>query len=159
MEAKKENLVEFQKRTGLQINPDAILFFWPSRLDPFQKGVELLEHIAQHFVTVNGDAQIAVVADGVGNDRRHVEILGRIAYASNGKISYQPFSESLSMLGYAAANDVFGASLYEPCGQIDQIGNLFGTTATNRDTGGYHDRMWAMVFFSGIMTLEACGML
>jgi len=45
------------------------------------------------------------------------------------------------MLGYAAANDVFGASLYEPCGQIDQIGNLFGATATNRDTGGYHDKI------------------
>ncbi|MGO9139522.1 MAG: glycogen/starch synthase [Syntrophales bacterium] len=141
MEAKKENLLEFQKRTGLQINPDAILFFWPSRLDPFQKGVELLEHIAQNFVTVNGDAQIAIVADGVGSDRTHVDILGRIACGSKGKIAYQPFSESLSMLGYAAANDVFGASLYEPCGQIDQIGNLFGATATNRDTGGYHDKI------------------
>ncbi|MDO9586048.1 MAG: hypothetical protein Q7I93_06150, partial [Syntrophales bacterium] len=41
----------------------------------------------------------------------------------------------------AAANDVFGASLYEPCGQIDQVGNLFGATATNRDTGGYHDKI------------------
>ena len=45
------------------------------------------------------------------------------------------------MLGFAAANDVFGASLYEPCGQIDQVGNLFGATATNRDTGGYHDKI------------------
>ena len=45
------------------------------------------------------------------------------------------------MLGYAAACDVFGASLFEPCGQIDQIGNLFGATATNRDTGGYHDKI------------------
>lgn len=45
------------------------------------------------------------------------------------------------MLGYAAANDVFGASLYEPCGQIDQVGNFFGATATNRDTGGYHDKI------------------
>src|SRR5450759_2255221 len=41
----------------------------------------------------------------------------------------------------AAAGDVFGASLYEPCGQIDQLGNLFGATATNRDTGGYHDKI------------------
>ncbi len=41
---------------------------------------------------------------------------------------------SLSMLGFAAASDMFGASLYEPCGQIDQIGNLFGLTATNRRT-------------------------
>jgi len=31
--------------------------------------------------------------------------------------------------------------LYEPCGQIDQVGNLFGATATNRDTGGYHDKI------------------
>jgi glycogen synthase len=45
------------------------------------------------------------------------------------------------MLGFAAAGDVFGASLYEPCGQIDQVGNLFGATSTNRDTGGYHDKI------------------
>lgn len=141
IEAKKENLVEFQKRTGLNVNPDAILFFWPSRLDSTQKGVELLEAIAQHFVNMHADAQIAIVADGIGNDRTHVETLGKIAYASNGKITYQPFSDALSILGYAAASDVFGVSLYEPCGQIDQIANLFGATATNRDTGGFHDKI------------------
>jgi glycogen synthase len=139
--AKKENLVEFQRRTGLIVNPEAILFYWPSRLDPAQKGVELLEDIAMRFVIENGDVQIAVVGDGVGRDKKHEEALGRIAVASGGKISYHHFNESLSMLGYAAASDVFGASLYEPCGQIDQIGNLFGATATNRDTGGYHDKI------------------
>ncbi len=141
MAAKRENLVEFQKRTGLNINPKAILLYWPSRLDPLQKGVELLEDIALKFVIENGDVQIAVVGNGVGADRTHEDILGRIACASSGKITYQRFSEELSMLGYAAASDVFGASLYEPCGQIDQIGNLFGATATNRDTGGYHDKI------------------
>jgi glycogen synthase len=92
-------------------------------------------------VIENGDAQIAIVGDGVGRDKGHEETFGRIAMASGGKISYHHFEESLSMLGYAAASDVFGASLYEPCGQIDQIGNLFGATATNRDTGGYHDKI------------------
>ena len=43
-------------------------------------------------------------------------------------------------------SDVFGASLYEPCGQIDQVGNLFGATATNRDTGGYHDKILEISF-------------
>ena len=74
------------------------------------------------------------------------------------------------MLGYAAACDVFGASLYEPCGQIDQVGNIFGATATNRDTGGYHDkirelrlektvrlRMWETVSCSVIMTPAVSG--
>jgi glycogen synthase len=139
--AKKENLLEFQRRTGLQPNPDAILFYWPSRLDPTQKGVEILEDIALKFCIEHGDVQIAVVGSGVGNDRTHEDILGRIAWTSGGRIAFHPFSEDLSMLGYAAANDVFGTSLYEPCGQIDQIGNLFGATATNRDTGGYHDKI------------------
>ena len=139
--AKKENLIEFQKRTGLIVNPNAILLYWPSRLDPSQKGVELLEDIALKFVIEHGDVQIAIVGDGVGHDRNHEEILGRIACASGGKITYQHFSESISILGYAAASDVFGASLYEPCGQIDQLGNIFGATATNRDTGGYHDKI------------------
>jgi len=141
LEVKRENLVEFQKMTGLNVNPDAVLFYWPSRLDPQQKGVELLEQIALPFVTQHIDAQIAIVADGVGEDRTHSGNLGGIAVASQGRIACHPFNEKLSLLGYAAANDVFGASLYEPCGQIDQLGNLFGATATNRDTGGYHDKI------------------
>ncbi|MDD5167942.1 MAG: glycogen/starch synthase [Syntrophales bacterium] len=139
--AKLENLLAFQNKMGLTPNPQAILLYWPSRLDPVQKGVELLEAMAQYFVDAHPDVQIAVIGDGVGNDRTHVDILGRIAYASGGRIAYHPFSENLSMLGYGAASDVFGASLYEPCGQIDQVGNLFGATATNRDTGGYHDKI------------------
>jgi glycogen synthase len=141
MAAKRENLVAFQRRTGLIVNPGAILLYWPSRLDEAQKGVELLEDIALRFVIAHGDVQIAVVGNGVEGDKTHEEIFGRIAWASRGKITYQRFSEGLSMLGYAAASDVFGASLYEPCGQIDQVGNLYGATATNRDTGGYHDKI------------------
>jgi glycogen synthase len=141
MAAKQTNLAEFQGRTGLNINPKAILLYWPSRLDPTQKGIHLLEEIAQRFVIDHNDTQIAIVGDGVGSERTHEEYCGRIAWSSGGKITYHRFSEPLSMLGFAAASDVFGASLYEPCGQIDQIGNLYGATATNRNTGGYRDKI------------------
>jgi len=139
--AKRDNRVAFQKRMGLAINPDAILFFWPSRFDTVQKGVHLIEDIVLKFAIEHGDVQFAFVADGVGSDHSHEEIMGRIAWASGGKIAYHHFDEPLAMQGFAAASDVFGASLYEPCGQIDQVGNLFGSTATNRDTGGYHDKI------------------
>lgn len=139
--AKRENRVEFQRRMGLITDPEAILLYWPSRLDPSQKGIELLEQISQRFVMEHGDAQIAIIGSGVGHDRTHEEICGQIACASGGRIAYHRFNEPLSMLGFAAASDVFGASLYEPCGQIDQVGNLYGATATNRDTGGYHDKI------------------
>ena len=69
--------------------------------------------------------------DPVGNGQ-HAEIMGGIACASCGRIAFRRFDEDLCMLGYAAATDVFGASLYEPFGQIDVVGNLYGATATNR---------------------------
>jgi len=141
LDAKRANRVKFQKRLNLRADPDAILLYWPSRLDPSQKGVELLEDVALRFVIEHGDVQIAIVGNGVGGDRVHAEILGRIACASEGKIAYRPFDDDLSRLGYAAASDVFGASLYEPFGQIDVMGNLYGATATNRDTGGYGDKI------------------
>ena len=139
--AKQANLAKFQKKMGLLVDPDAILLYWPSRLDPSQKGIELLESIAHQFVILHPDVQIAVVGNPVGNDRTHAEIMGRIAYSSGGKIAYRPFDDDLSILGYAAASDVFGASLYEPFGLIDVVGNLFGATATNRATGGYNDKI------------------
>ncbi|MCF7958807.1 MAG: glycogen/starch synthase [Phycisphaerae bacterium] len=141
LEAKRLNLVKFQKKTGLNVDPDAILLFWPSRLDPTQKGIELLEQIAQKFVEQHSDVQIAIVGNPVGNDWTHADIMGKIAAGSGGKISYQTYNDDLSLLGYAAASDVFGASLYEPFGLIDVVANLYGATATNRDTGGYHDKI------------------
>lgn len=138
---KKANLLKFQAQMGLAIDSEAILLYWPSRLDASQKGVELLEDIALRFVIENGDVQIAVVGDPVGNDTHHAEVLGRIACASQGKVAYRPFDDDLCVLGYAAASDVFGASVYEPFGQIDVMANLYGATATNRDTGGYRDKI------------------
>ena len=139
--AKRANLAKFQYKMGLAPDPNAILLYWPSRLDPMQKGIELLEAIAHRFVDRHPGVQIAVVADPVGGDNTHADIMGRIACASGGRIAYRRFSQDLSMLGYAAAGDVFGASLYEPFGQIDVVGNIHGATATNRDTGGYTDKI------------------
>ena len=121
--AKTSNLLKFQKTMGLNNDPDAIFLYWPSRLDEAQKGIELLEDIAQQFVEEHGDVQIAVVGNSVGSSE-HSDVMGRLAYNSGGKITYQGFQDDLSLLGYAAASDVFGASLYEPFGQIDVVGNL-----------------------------------
>ena len=88
--------------------------------------------------------QIGIIGDPVTGDTTHRRIIGEIAWSSKGRIAYYPYSDELCMLGYAAANDVFGASLFEPCGQIDQVGNLYGATATNRKTGGYASKIKPM---------------
>lgn len=141
VEAKRANLAKFQRRIGLRQNPSAILLYWPSCLDPARKGIELLEAIAQRFADEHADVQIAVIGDPVGPDRSHTEIMGRLASASGGRIAYHRFDLDLSLLGYAAAADVCGASLVEPFGQIDVLGPLYGATATNRATGGHKDKI------------------
>ena len=40
---------------------------------------DLLEQVAGPFAVDHPDVQIAIVGDGVGSDRTHVEVLGRIA--------------------------------------------------------------------------------
>ena len=65
----------------------------------------------------------------------------------------------MSWLGYRAATDVFGASLYEPFGQIDVLGWIYGATATNRDTGGYHDKEFQMREHLGVEKNEVLGVL
>jgi len=141
LRAKARNLVKFQHQMGLVKDPQAILLYWPSRLDPMQKGVEHLAAVAQKIVDRNPDVQIAIVGDGIPGDSYWTDVMGRIACASNGRIAYKGFNESLSILGYAASADVFGASLYEPFGQIDICGNLYCSTATNRNTGGYAEKI------------------
>jgi glycogen synthase len=138
IQAKRANLAKFQKQMGLKFDPDAILLFWSSRLDPTQKGPEHLLAVAQRVAGAHPEVQIGVVANG---DAWYESRMGQIACASNGKIAFRRFDEKLSILGYAACADSFGASLYEPFGQNDVVGNLYGATATNRDTGGYHDKI------------------
>jgi len=53
---------------GLNNDPDPIFLYWPSRLDEAQKGIELLEGIAQQFVEEDGDVQITVVGNSVGSN-------------------------------------------------------------------------------------------
>ncbi len=107
LEAKRTNRVEFQRRTGLKVDPDAIVFFWPSRLDPSQKGVELLEDIALKFVIEHGDTQIAIVADGVGGDRTHEDILGRISMALRGQDMPAAFQRGAGHAGLCGGKRCF----------------------------------------------------
>jgi starch synthase/alpha-amylase len=50
-EAKRENKVHLQDLLGLVQEPEAPIFFWPSRLDPVQKGCQLLSDIIYDMIS------------------------------------------------------------------------------------------------------------
>ena len=138
MDRKRKNKVILQKRLGLKIDPDVPLFFWPSRLDPVQKGCQLLTSILYRVVDKywkNG-LQIAIVADGQYHQCFRDIICMHGFYD---RVAICGFDEKLSHIGYAGADFTLMPSLFEPCGLPQMISPIYGTLPIVHDTGGLHD--------------------
>ncbi|WP_372808143.1 glycogen synthase [Pontiella sp.] len=142
-EAKRANKTWLQERLGLQINPDAPMLFWPSRLDPVQKGCQLLSDILYATIDKYWDRglQIVFVANGgyqqVFHDIVHLhDLYSRVAVCN--------FEEGLSHIGFAASDFMLMPSLFEPCGLPQMTGAIYGSLPIARDTGGLHDSVSQM---------------
>ncbi|MEP2774754.1 MAG: glycogen/starch synthase [Luteolibacter sp.] len=135
---KLANKLAFQERTGLSVNPGAPLFFWPSRLDPMQKGCQLLTEILYHIVSDHSDSglQIALVADGPF--QQHFKDIVKL-HGIRDRVSVCDFNEDLSRLGYAASDFTLMPSLYEPCGLAQMIALRYGSLPLVHGTGGLRD--------------------
>ncbi len=137
-ENKRVNKLNFQKKTGLLQDADAPIFFWPSRLDPMQKGCSLLTDILFRIVSQYWDdkLQVAIVANGPFQRHFH-----DITYMHNlkGRVTTCDFNEALSRLGFAASDFTLMPSLFEPCGLPQMIGPKYGSLPIVNDTGGLHD--------------------
>lgn len=137
-DAKRRNKVEFQKLTGLEVDPEAPLFFWPSRLDPIQKGPQLLSDILYSIVHDYWPRklQVAIVANGAWFE--HFVNIVRMHNFGN-RVAVYAFNEKLSRLGYAASDFILMPSRFEPCGLPQMIGPIYGSLPIVYDTGGLHD--------------------
>jgi ADP-glucose type glycogen/starch synthase len=129
---------EIQERLSLEVDDAAPILFWPSRLDPVQKGCQLLAEILYRTVSKYWDRKLQVVFVANGDYQRVFndivnfhDIHGRVAVAS--------FDESLSRLAYAGSDFVLMPSRFEPCGLPQMVGVLYGSLPIVHDTGGLHD--------------------
>ena len=137
-EVKRRLKMLFQERLALSIDPNAPLLFWPSRLDPVQKGCQLLAEILYQTVEryYHKNLQIAIVANGV-----YYEVFERIRNMHNiaSRLAVVPFDNALSQLGYAASDFMLMPSLFEPCGLPQMIAPQYGSLPIVHNTGGLHD--------------------
>lgn len=136
--AKISNKMQFQEKVGLFKNPDAPLFFWPSRLDPVQKGPQLLTDILYKMLERYRDdnIQFAVVANGP-YQQAFRDILG--FHNLYGRLAVCDFDEHISRLGYASSDFTLMPSLFEPCGLPQMVAPIYGSLTVAHDTGGLHD--------------------
>ena len=136
--AKNDNKQALQRRLGLHIDPAVPLLFWPSRLDPAQKGCELLAQILYQVISTYWEAglQVVFIADGA-----YQEVFRRIRrlHAFERRIAVHPYDIALEHLGYGAADFVLMPSRYEPCGLPQMIGCIYGALPIAHAVGGLRD--------------------
>lgn len=138
VEGKRENKLAFQEHLGLQQDADAPLLFWPSRLDPVQKGPQLLTDILYDLISRHWDKglQVAIVANGAYQQHFH-EVVSMHGFYD--RVAVCDFDEHTSRLGYAAADFTLMPSRFEPCGLPQMISPIYGTLTIAHNTGGLTD--------------------
>jgi ADP-glucose type glycogen/starch synthase len=143
VEGKRACKLTLQRELQLKEDPEAPIFFWPSRLDPVQKGPQLLTEILHQLVSDywDRDLQVVVVANGP-----HQEWIDKIvcAFDLRERVAIVDFDESLSRLAYAGSDFMLMPSLFEPCGLPQMTAPLYGSLPIVHSTGGLYDTIRPM---------------
>lgn len=137
-DAKRNNKVQLQQRLGLDVDPDAPMFFWPSRFDPVQKGCQLVAEILYQTVDKYWDKglQVVFVANGAFQQVFH-DIADQ--HDLHKRVAVCNFEEGLSHIGFSASDFLLMPSLFEPCGLPQMMSSIYGSLPIAHDTGGLHD--------------------
>jgi len=135
---KQNNKRFLQQSLGLVNDSDAPLFFWPSRLDPVQKGCQLLAEILYQVISKYWDQHLQIVFVANGEYQEHFRNIARFHGFEN-RVAICDFDEKLEHLAYAASDFILMPSLFEPCGLPQMIAPIYGSLPVAHDTGGIHD--------------------
>mgnify|MGYP006285057551 CR=1 FL=1 len=140
---KQENKICLQRNLGLLQDPDAPIFFWPHRLDPVQKGCQILADILYAMVSKywNDTLQIVFVANG--EFQRHFLDIVRFHQLQK-RVAVCNFDEGLARLAYGGSDFMLMPSSFEPCGLPQMIAPIYGSLPVANDTGGIHDTVSMM---------------
>ena len=135
---KRANKRHLQRSLGLFTDDRAPLFFWPHRLDPVQKGCQLLADIIYRVVSKYWmrHLQIVFVANGDYKNIFHNIVAFHELYD---RVAVCGFDENLARVAFAGSDFVLMPSRFEPCGLPQMIGPLYGCLPVAHDTGGIHD--------------------
>ncbi|MFN7958067.1 MAG: glycogen synthase GlgA [Holophagaceae bacterium] len=128
------NRPDFQRRMGLQEDPEAPLFAAISRLDPL-KGLDLVLDNVDHLV--HSGAQLAVLGTG---DPHAEGAFRQAAQRHPGRVAvFIGYDEVLAHRAFAAADVVLVPSRQEPCGLTQLYAQVYGALPLVRRTGGLAD--------------------
>jgi starch synthase/alpha-amylase len=135
---KKANKVFLQKKLGLIQDDAAPVFFWPSRLDPVQKGCHLLADILYKVLSTYWDQNLQIIFVANGDYQAVFRDIVNF-HGLEKRVAICNFDFRLEHLAYGAADFILMPSSFEPCGLPQMIAPIYGALPVAHDTGGIHD--------------------
>jgi starch synthase len=135
---KKENKRFLQKKLGLIRDDKAPIFFWPSRLDPKQKGCHLLADIFYKVISSFWDQNLQIVFVANGDYQMAFRDIVNF-HGFQKRVAICDFNNELEHLAYGASDFILMPSSFEPCGLPQMIAPIYGTLPVAHETGGIHD--------------------
>ncbi len=135
---KRTNKKALQERLGLDVVDSAPIFFWPSRLDPVQKGCQLLTDILYRVISEYWDENLQLVVVANGPYQCHFHDIVRI-HDFYRRVAVCDYDDPLSRLAYAASDFLLMPSKFEPCGLPQMICQIYGSLPVAHNTGGIRD--------------------
>jgi len=136
--AKRKNKMALQKMLGLVRDEKAPLFFWPSRLDPVQKGCQLLTEIFYAVLSRHYDQNLEIVFVADGEYQEYFRDIVNF-HQFHDRVAVCDFNQDLEHLAYGASDFILMPSSFEPCGLPQMIAPIYGSLPIAYDTGGIHD--------------------
>ncbi|MDB5805643.1 MAG: glycogen/starch synthase, ADP-glucose type [Betaproteobacteria bacterium] len=135
-EGKAANKRALQKKLGLEVRDDVMLFGVVSRLT-YQKGLDLLAQTEAEAALIALPAQLAVLGSG---EAALEEKFSALAKRHPGQVAVTlGFDEGLAHLIEAGADCFVMPSRFEPCGLNQMYSLAYGTPPIVRATGGLAD--------------------
>jgi starch synthase len=116
----------------------APVFFWPSRLDPIQKGCQLLADIFYRVISRYWEQNLQVVFVANGDYQAVFRDIVNFHGFQN-RVAICDFDFRLEHIAYAGSDFILMPSKFEPCGLPQMIAPIYGSLPVAHDTGGIHD--------------------
>ncbi len=137
-EGKRANKLAVQRELQMLEDPEAPMLFWPSRLDPVQKGPELFTNILYQLVSDYWGRNLQVVVVANGPHERYFHEIVR-TFNLRKRVAVVDFDERLSRRAYAGSDFMIMPSLFEPCGLPQMTAPIYGSLPVVHATGGLYD--------------------
>jgi starch synthase len=134
---KRKNKEKLIKQLNLKQEVGQPLFTYIGRIDPNQKGIDLIINVIPEIVEKGG--AFVLLGTGVKDWEERITNLAKEEKLKGKFVCVTKFDMNLANLLYSGSDFLVVPSKYEPCGLIQMIAVWYGTLPIVREVGGLKD--------------------